>query len=375
MNKRIENLDILRCFAMLMIVGLHVVGLGGVKAIVGKQGFLRWGPVSLLQYAFLCSVNVFMLLSGFFGVQIKFRYSRIAMLYLQTLFWSFALAIIIKFFFPQQSSNISFVRYIPLFTIYYWFFTSYFIVFFAMPMINFVINEWTREQLRRTILTFFILFSILTGSSVGFHKFWTRDAFLLNGGYSPLWLAYVYFLGGFLAKYGISSIFPDKILCRIMNIQYMTFFRNKSYIWTWGGYFDIMFLGFAHLCINSRFGIIKKIYSPSRSYNDPYILIMAVLLFEAFRRTQFPLCLKTIGRICAPYAFGVFLIHAQYDCSALIKNNFSFIANYSVVLHIPMVIICSLSVFVLCCFMDYLRSLLFKLLNIKFYVQKLLGEV
>ncbi len=374
MNKRIENLDVLRCYSMLMIVTLHVIGIGGIIAIVSKQGFLRWGPISLLQYAFLCSVNVFMLLSGFFGVKIKFQYSRIAMLYLQTLFWSLTLAVVAHLFVPNHKINISIFRYIPLYTIYYWFFTSYFIVFFAMPMMNFVINSWTIEQLRKTILTFFILFTILTGSGVGYHKFWSREAFLLNDGYSPLWLAYVYFIGGFLSKYGISSLFPNNLKNLIINNKYTNYLKKKQYIWTWGGYFFIMLWGFTHLCINNNLGIFSRFYSPSRSYNDPYILLMAILLFEAFHKTQFPSCLNVIGKICAPYAFGVFLIHAQYDCSKLITNNFTFIANYNIVLQIPIIICCSLSIFFICIVMDWFRSLLFNLLHIKHNIKMLFRE-
>ncbi len=121
MNKRIESFDILRCIAMIMIVALHVMGQGGIIEVVKIQSLFHKIPVLLLQYAFLCSVNVFMLISGFFGIQIKFRYSRIVLLYLQTIFWSITMTIIIHIIFPNYVNKIQLIKYIPLFTIYYCF--------------------------------------------------------------------------------------------------------------------------------------------------------------------------------------------------------------------------------------------------------------
>ena len=136
LTKRDESLDVLRCLAMLMIVGLHVMGQGGVLTAARGHSL----PVSVLHYSFLCAVDVFMLLSGYFGYKAKFRYSRIAMLTLQTLFWSVALAIAFHLAMPHSIDRISPLRYIPLLTVYYWFFTAYFIVFFSMPAMNFLVS-------------------------------------------------------------------------------------------------------------------------------------------------------------------------------------------------------------------------------------------
>ena len=145
-------------------------------------------------------------------------------------------------------------------------------------------------------------------------------------------------------------------------------------MYAWGGYFIIMFSGFAHICITSHIHLLNKFYSPSCSYNDPYILLMSVFLFEAFRRTRFPSWANVLGRICAPYAFGVFLIHTQYDCYTLLENAFTFIVKYNILLYIPTIIAYSLGIFIVCCFMDWIRALLFNFLQIKIILKKLLNE-
>ena len=240
MKARNESLDVLRCFAMLMIVALHVVGQGGILAKTQSCGFLWYLPSAILQYAFLCAVDVFMLLSGFFGWRSKFRYSRIAMLYLQTLFWSFVLAFFTHWFYPRLAWKIPPLAYIPLFTMYYWFFTSYFIVFFAMPALNSLANAWTRQQFRTCILIFFFLFCILTGNNlIGLQLFRGHQAFLLNNGYSPLWLGYVYFLGAFLGKHGVLALVPENMRhWFLLHIPHAFKLQKKAWCWM-GGVFHV----------------------------------------------------------------------------------------------------------------------------------------
>lgn len=365
--KRNESLDVLRCVAMLMIVGLHIMGQGGV--LVAAHGHSL--PVSMLHYSFLCAVNVFMLISGYFGCKVKFRYSRIVILYLQTFFWSVMLAIGIHLVMPQTINGISPLRYIPLLTVYYWFFTAYFIVFFSMPAMNYLVNTWTRKQLVMTIVAFFILFCILTGNNgVGFHSHRGRSAFLLNDGYSPLWLAYVYFLGAFLSKYGLSGLLPECSQERYIALGKKL---NKSLL-LWGGYLCMVLIGFVHLSVTHRLGFIQMLYTPSTAYNDPWILSISLILFAACRRTRFPLWLNSIARVCAPLVFGVFLIHTQYDCFTLMRDRFSFIAGYRLILHVPIVIGCSLCIFAVCCVLDWFRLILFNSLHVKQIIQWILRE-
>ena len=119
---------------------------------------------------------------------------------------------------------------------------------------------------------------------------------------------------------------------------------------------------------------VNYFYVPSRTYNDPIVLLMAILLFEAFRKTSFPTWISNIGVACAPFTFGVFLIHTQYDLYSLMKNRFSVVSETNLWLHIPLVLACSIIIFVLCTILDFLRAYIFNLLHIKPVVQRLLRE-
>ena len=136
----------------------------------------------------------------------------------------------------------------------------------------------------------------------------------------------------------------------------------------------LVILGYGFMAIHSHMGVLGEIYTPSTAYNDASILLLAIFLFETFRRAHFPVWIRKLGNICAPYAFGVFLIHAQYDIYTLIEGKFAFIGKYHALLHIPLIVICSSIIFLACCILDYMRALLFKLLNVKILVQRLLHE-
>lgn len=173
-------------------------------------------PYHLLSAFFLLcasSVNVFMLHAGYLGVSRPKKFSRIIELYLQSAFWSISLACLFFFLFPSLCTGQRLWHFIPLFTKYYWFFTSYFIVFFAMPAINHCVTTMGESENRLLLSVFFILFCIVPEVSLaGFHSFRGHAAFMLNNGYSPLWLGYMYYAGAFIGTYSFNALLPAGII-------------------------------------------------------------------------------------------------------------------------------------------------------------------
>lgn len=346
MKDRIVSLDLLRCMAMVMIVCLHIIGQGGIAQNmpngVGKQILL------IFHYFCDCSVNLFLLLSGYVGVKHSFNYTRIVRLYLQTLFWSFLLHYI---YISCGKTGLNFFHYIPLFTKYYWFFTSYFCLFMAMPAINHVIETMPLEKIKKLLFIFFILFCILPCCSIfGYHSFTGGKALMLNNGYSPLWLGYVYLIGGCISKYGINNLLNINLRKRYCVILMVVLSLMGSYL----TYHELSFWG-RNLKLYFSFA--------SLNYNSPFIIFIAIVVFEFFRQIKLTIW-SSFFSFFAKYSFGVFLIHTQYDIyECVLKNRFVWIVSYPCVT-IFLVVLSAVSIFIIASLMDWVRDLIFSLTGI-----------
>lgn len=73
MKERNTGLDLCRIISMLGIVILHVIGKGGALQTVSGQYTMKQWMIELLFICALCSVNVFALMSGYFGIEKKER--------------------------------------------------------------------------------------------------------------------------------------------------------------------------------------------------------------------------------------------------------------------------------------------------------------
>ena len=301
------------------------------------------------------SVNVFMLLSGYLGVSRSKRYSRIIELYLQTAFWSISIACLFFCIMPSYCVGYRIWHFIPLFTKYYWFFTSYFIVIFAMPSINHCVLTQGEHKNRLIIAIFFVLFCLVPEiSTAGYHNFRGHAAFMLNDGFSPLWLGYMYYVGAFIGAYGVKALLPKKNnLC--MNVTNPCVILICIMIALTISYF-IQVLYTKFLLMFPKFHYIQP--ATVWCYNSPLNVIIAILLLEFFRRLSIPHWQKTII-FGSRYSFGVFLIHCQYHLYEAMKGRFQWIGDFPM-FAIPLVISCAVSIFICCTVMDWGRDNIFK---------------
>ena len=74
-NKRERNygIDLLRIVSMLMVVVLHVLGQGGVLKTSTPLS-IGYSVAWILEIAAYCAVNCYALISGYVGVNSKFKY-------------------------------------------------------------------------------------------------------------------------------------------------------------------------------------------------------------------------------------------------------------------------------------------------------------
>ena len=344
MKERHFGIDSLRIVSMIMIPILHILGHGGILASAAKLTLPNIVSRALDSACF-CAVNCYGLISGYVGYGKKIKYSNIIVLLLQVMTYKILLTAMFAVFLPG-SVDIKgiLISFLPFYSDTYWYFSAYFGMFFFIPFFNYILETLDKKRLDILLLSIFVVFSFITTL---FHQDFANTKF----GYSALWLAALYIIGGYLKKYDIGK-----------NVK-----RYKLFL----GY--VLFAGISYL---SRIVIevVTKIVIKRPvgggylfSYVSPTILLSAVFLFLYFTRLSFNNNIaKKVVAFFTPATFGVYLIHdypivRQY----FILHKFEFLLKYNPFFMILCVILAAICIFVVCALIDKLRILAFDLLKIK----------
>ena len=140
MKERNSNFEILRIFAMFLIIAhhfaVHTSWIEGTSAVV-----------KLFQVGGKLGVNIFVLISGYFLVNSKFKLKKVIMLILQVMFYSIGIYLFIV---ALGKTKFEFKTFIyccmPISNRIYWFATAYIIMYCLSPFINVIVKNITKKQ-------------------------------------------------------------------------------------------------------------------------------------------------------------------------------------------------------------------------------------
>ena len=338
---RIPSIDLFKIVSMLMVVVLHSNNFGGILYNAAPNSALRVISTAL-EVVCIVAVNCFALTSGFLNGDRKVRIKNIINLYLQVLFFS------LLFFFvfclcgkEEFSLNGLFLYSTPVTSSIYWYFTSYFILFLFMPLLNTVIERAEKKTVCITLSVLAVIFGIVSYVA----SFHAGDVFNLKNGYSALWLIYLYLVGGAIKKYGFSfSIKGRKI---------------PAYIY--------LLLFFLSCLLNVLFGLMMRIDSsyPPMIFEYNFILnfisSLALLLFFANLKVKEFKIITFFART----SFGVYLIHEHpYVRKHIIQNSLFPLLKINPLLALLGIIGFVLAVYLICTAIEYIRQVLFSLAKV-----------
>ena len=191
------GIDALRIVSMFMVVLLHTLSQGGI--IENSKQANHW-VAWFLEIACFCAVNCYALISGYVGVFSKYKLSNFGYIWCQVAFYSVLITFGFLLFCPGIVGKTAILSaFLPVISKQYWYVTAYAVLFLFIPFLNAGIERLSQKQLGFFLITVFILTSLLQPV---IQHFW-KDVFLMNNGYSALWLIILYVCGGYIRKYGL----------------------------------------------------------------------------------------------------------------------------------------------------------------------------
>ena len=202
------GIDIIRFFAMFLVIIGHIVGIGGIvkAALVGSP---QYYTALFLQVFSLCSINIFGIISGYVGYGKKIKPVVLIRTWLRVLFWSCTITFL--FFVAGFHINQVILRksFLPIISQTYWYITAYFVTSIVSPIINCFI-----EKTNSIYALIILLLGTLALSTV-----------LTTSGNNPVWLILLYGYGALFKKTGVLK----KIKCLYGIIGFLL-----CVICTWG---------------------------------------------------------------------------------------------------------------------------------------------
>ncbi len=354
LQKRARNygIDLLRIVSMIMIVVLHILGQGGILSSCTARSF-KYEMAWFLEIAAYCAVNCYALISGYVGVESKkYKYSNIAALWLQVVFYTVLITILFAVFMPEADigKKVFLKAFFPVMSKQYWYFSAYFCIFFFFPVFNFVLNTMPKKQLTAFTVTAVVILSLLPTAFSVFPKIFHSDPFLTSSGYSVLWLTVLYMLGGYIKKFGV--------LIKKLSV-FLSFAVYLACIAvTWLSKFAI-----ERLPDRSSWNLFAEKFLIK--YTSPFMLLAAVALLCAFSKMNVSRLKKVIA-FMSPLSFSVYIIHVHpLIWEHVIKDRFASYAEFSATGMVFAVIFTAIGIYLVCSLADYIRSFIFKVLRIK----------
>ena len=349
--KRHLNIDLLRIVAMLMVVTLHFIGKGGLLDAVQTLS-PQYFVVLFFQGISIVAVNCYVLISGYFLIKSKFKFSKFFALIAQVLFYSVFIYLILLATGRIQFSTVSlFKAFFPILTNEYWFITAYIGMYLLSPFVNTLIQNINKKQHAKLLLILVGLFSAWPTLLFFFWRYHSvGDAgYGIGSGYSVTWFLVLYITAAYIRLYYKPDYKLKKHLLRY--IIFASIIPLCTYI---AGYLFVVFKDERLLVLNSSF----------YAYNFLPTYIASIALFMLFLNMIINNNIfNKIIAFLSPLTLGVYLIHQNQYVSTIIWQKLqvsSQLPNHYFILFAIMSII---AIYITCSMIDWFRIKLFGIIG------------
>ena len=336
-NERNYGIDLLRLVLMYMVCMLHTLGQGGILNAC-EAGTIEYKVFWFMEILAYCAVDGFAMISGYTATDKPRKFEKLADMWFQAFFYAFIVTVILTIagLNPEWSVKELIKCALPVTFGTFWYFTAFFALFFAIPVLNRFIFSVDEKTARTAFVLLIGLFSCIEV---------LRGTFNTQSGYSALWLMVLYCVGA-LAKRG--RIFEQKKSITLIVIWAACIFA------TW---YVRVFLGIGRLT----------------NYVSPTILASGLIMVVLFSRLRLK---GTVISKLSPLAFGIYL----FQLNPVLWNNrlrggASFAAQENIVVGVMYAFAIAALIFLSGLIVEFVRSKLAKAMRIPVLSQKIVALV
>lgn len=338
------SVDLLRIISMFMILILHGNAHGGLLSLSsGYNGYTYyfhfWESLSIV------SVNVFVLISGYFLSAQTVKLSRTVKIVLVTWFYSWLWLGVILALGGELAKGTIMRNMLPISYYTYWFLPIYLGLVIFAPFLNICINNMTKKQHGILVLILLFCFSIWPT----FLPFSNPFSFT-SGGFCLEWFVVLYFISAYIQKYGLFS------------------FKTKYWLLAYLGLTILLFV--IWVVLSRALGVTDFTNEWKGSlnfwfykYNSFFVVLASICLFRLFLNLRItnPTVCKII-KFAAPLMIGVYLITDNKLGREYVWQGLTSIdeVNLFTLLYIAVYFVL---LFGVCIIIDWSRSRLFCLLD------------
>lgn len=343
--KREPNFEVMRTVAMFFIVVYHCLTHG----VGDGYGFSVSNPVTLSNVLFSdfllvfssIAVNLYVMVSGYFLVDLSFKASRIVRTWTYACFYSVVITLLLMSLQIELFSIVALGKsFFPISTDAYWFVTQYIGLLILSPFLVLLVKQLSYKQYVWLLIGgAFMCLAIIPDFPLG-------KRFHVTHGNSVWSFAYLFLVAGFI-KHHLKKLPMTWLLASALFVTLLTMGCE-------------VFLGYHDNAVSLLW----------LNYNGlPFIL--SVLVFIMIRQMQISESgfWKVLVKL-APYTFGVYLIHDHLMVRGWLWNSVSLTSWCDQRIY-PLIVLglCCL-IFVVAALIDGIRKKLFAILRIDDLISK-----
>lgn len=325
-KSRQSNFELLRIVSMLLIV-MHHFALHGSWVLAAGGGGVQNNDFCLLlfQSGGKLGVDLFVMISGYFCINSRFKIRNAMRIVFETLYYSVIALLVFAVFEPSAITGTKLIvsSLLPTISGEYWFVTAYIGMIAFSPFLNNAIYSLGKSGTKKLILLSLLLFSIIPTL--------TRMNFIMN---NLAWFSLLYCIAAYIKLWGV---------------RWST---GKIVRWVVPSIAIVVLSSFSLLMLLH----IRK--SPLAAMNSIFIVVAALGLFKWFEGLN----IGSIGAVnaLASSSFAVYLIHDNRLIREVLWPLFLPSYQLPVIAFAAVGILGSIAIYLACIFVDIPRRKLFE---------------
>lgn len=346
-KSRLSNYELLRIVSMLLIIFYHTKLYGQIIQRSENP------TISIIMFFLgiftIVHVNSFILVTGYFQSEKKFKMSKLWSLINASWFYRVVIMIILGGVGLVSFSKLDIITQSALLTSgdHLWYVKVFILLYCVSPFLNKFISYMDKKTYMKLLGVLFFIFCIM--------PFISCNSLFENDGFTLYNFVFLYLLGGFLKKYPIEKSYLFKRYSKSL-LQVICIFVFFSVAFINGSIYLVMYL-FKN--VNSVFNYVQQHVSYSTFYySNPLVVIQTLSYFVFFGTLSFKS--NIINRISS-LTFGIYLIHENTYLRPFIYLWTGVLSTpVKSIWYIPYLFLVTIVIFVVCGVIEFVRQWIFK---------------